>query len=581
MAPTYADSPYSRFRAWWDQQQATPGGVLGGLIPKPPPVTAPEPAAPAPAAPVEATPAAPVVPGEPPKPPTTLEEFRAQRDEARAALAEAEKVAKDENQPPDIRVRAQTTAGTLRTGITAITTQIAAEENRIRDEAAAAEKEAKAQKEKERLEAKADAKVADTTPKNGDERWTPIETKDAEGRTVRGVGKEVYTNGVWKYQPGTAKADTGFGSGPQGPGEMPSVVTDGRGTYWTLNPRTGEAKAISGPQAAAKTITDPDGNVYLQNPDGTPGEKLFDAAPKTITDNGRVIGLDPRTYQKIFEVDTKTPEGRALADRLEVATVEAAEQATQPKFASAQAQYAQEAQRRQKLARTELDRLLKLQEEGQISPEQAETQFNRWMGINVEGPLAGYERAAQQERQEQEQADLVRTNAERTRVDEYNTRRGQLAYEAGEAGRKQAIEIGERTRAPEYIADLGRVANSMATGQPFSGFSPGTFDVANYRKVVPNVSELADAAVDRLLSRIGGPATERDVNVPRQPLPSGDGLRSLMDSSRYSGPLLNAPTNEQPLPGQEALDQGNGTARSVYSNGRYIDWPVRPTVAAP
>ena len=245
----------------------------------------------------------------------------------------------------------------------------------------------------------------------------------------------------------------------------------------------------------------------------------------------------------------------------------------------------QEAQRRQKLARTELDRLLKLQEEGQISPEQAQTQFDRWMGINVEGPLAGYERAAQQERQEQEQADLTRTRAEEQRVEAYNQQRGQLAYAAGEAGRTQAIELGKRTRAPEYIADVGRVANSMATGQPFTGFSPGTFDVANYRKVVPNVQELADAAVERLLSRIGGPATARDVNVPRQPLPSGQDLMGLMDSVRYSGPMTGAPANEQPLEGQGAIDlesQGKpGMARSIYSNGRYVDWPIRPTVAAP
>ena len=100
------------------------------------------------------------------------------------------------------------------------------------------------------------------------------------------MGKEVYTNGVWKYQPGSAKADTGFGSGPQGPGEMPSVVTDGRGTYWTLNARTGKATAISGPQAAAKTINDPEGNVYLQNPDGTPGRSCLTPPPRPSPTTG-------------------------------------------------------------------------------------------------------------------------------------------------------------------------------------------------------------------------------------------------------------------------------------------------------
>ena len=587
MDPNAADRIGRNYQDWLDFfRKGTggfdPGAFIQGLIPKPAPVTAPEPqvAAPSP----EAPPPAAAAPTEPAKTPTTLEEFRTQLADAKTALAAAEAVAKDDSQPPDVRTRAQANAVTIRGGITTITTQIAAEENRIRDEAAAAKKAEEDKAEKKRLEDKAEAKTADATPKNGDDRWVPIETTDDQGRKVRGVGREVYTNGVWKYQPGSAKADTGFGSGPQGPGSPRSIITDGQGTYWTVDPQTGQSTAISGPKAAAKTITDPDGNVYLQNPDGTPGKRLFDAAAKTVTDNGRIIGYDPAAGGKVlFTLDTKTPEGRALADRLERATVENAERAADPKFANASAQYTQEAQRRQALARQELERLTKLQQEGQISPEQAEKQFDAFMKVNVEAPLAGYKRAAEEERRLQEQANLDRQTAERTRVETANRERDRLAFEAGEAGRQEAITLGQATRAPEYIADLGGLANSLASGRTDFKFSPGSFDVANFRKAVPNVNELADAAVNRLLARVPRATENPNVSVPLTP-PVGDDLRATMNSVRYSGPLSAAPQGEQPLPGMGAIDlkdQGRpGYARSVYSNDRYLDWEI-PQAGAP
>jgi hypothetical protein len=568
---------------WWEGVAGIPQAAkdaLGRLVPNPPPVTAPE-AAPPPAEIPQVVAPEPAAPPEAGRTPTTLEEFRTQLADAKTALAAAEAVAKDENQPPDVRTRAAATAVTLRGGITTITTQIAAEENRVRDEAAAEKKRVEDAAEKKRLEDKADAKVADSAPKNGDDRWVPIETTDYQGRKVRGVGREVYTNGVWKYQPGSAKADTGFGSGPQGPGTPRSIITDGQGTYWTVDPQTGQSTAISGPKAAAKTITDPDGNVYLQNPDGTPGKRLFDAAAKTVTDNGRIIGYDPAGGKVLFTLDTKTPEGRALADRLERATVENAERAADPKFANASAQYSQEAQRRQALARQELERLTKLQQEGQISPEQAEAQFDAWMKVNVEAPLAGYKRAAEEERRVQEQANLDRQTAERTRVENANRSRDELAYRAGEAGREEAITLGQATRAPEYIADLGGLANSLASGRTDFKFSPGSFDVANFRKAVPNVQELADAAVNRLLARVPRATENPNVSVPLSP-PVGDDLRASMNNVRYSGPLSAAPQAEQPLQGLGAVDQGNGMARSVYSNSRWYEWaiPQGPAAAA-
>ena len=275
--------------------------------------------------------------------------------------------------------------------------------------------------------------------------------------------------------------------------------------------------------------------MWLQNPDGSKKTKLFDSAPHLVTTaDGRTIGIDRRTGQQAFEVDPRTPEQREIALRLQRAAAEQAEAANRPRFAGAQAQLESEAARRQALAEEELARLEDLQKAGQVTPDQAKAQFGRWFGINVEAPLAGYKRAAEAERREQEQANLTRTRAEEQRVDALNRQRETLAFEAGEEGRRTGIELGKRTRAPEYIADLGGLAQSLGQGRTDFQFSPASFDVANYRKAVPNLNELADAAVNRLLSRVQ-PATPRDVNVPLPGLPTGAELRGLMDRVPYRG----------------------------------------------
>lgn len=448
----------------------------------------------------------------------------------------------------------------------------AAEANRVRDDERAAQTRADAQKEKE----KAEAEKANSTPKNGDTRTSRV-THNGVTATIT----EKYQNGSWSYVPNSATPETGLlGTAEQKPG---TVLTDGQGAYWMVDTTTGTAKALNGPAAAVKTVNDPDGSVWLQNPDGSKKTKLFDSAPGTYTtSDGRLIGYDKRSGQQIFALDTQTPEGRALAERLQKATVEAAELANQPKFGTATAQYQAEASRRQDLARKELARLTDLQKSGQISPDQAEAQFDRWMQLNVEGPLAGYKAAAEEERRKLEQENLTRTTAEQGRVDTLNRQREQLAHAAGEAGRQEAITLGQGTRATEYISDLGGLANRMAAG-PMGGpnaapgfqFSAGAFDPANFRKVVPNVNELADAAVNRLLSRVS-PATARDVNVPLPALPTGPDLTGIMNQVKYQGPLSAMPQAEAALPGQEAVDLGTGRARTVFGNGRYYDWDIPP-----
>jgi len=428
--------------------------------------------------------------------------------------------------------------------------RISAEKNRIRDD----EKTKKAQ------------------PENGQTRTVPWEEKLPNGQTIRGIKTEVYKNGIWDYVAGSSRREEG--ARPEGVAQITNqVLTDGRGAYWTYDTATGKATPINGPAAGVKTINDPDGSVWTQNADGSKGTKLFDSLPQTYTDNGIVIGVDKRTGREVFRVDTKTPEGRELANRLERATVEAAEQANLPKFGAAVAQYQAEVQRRQGLARTELARLQDLQKSGQISPEEAEAQFDRWMKTNVEGPLAGYRAAAEEERRKQEQDNLTRQTAENARVEAANALRGRAGYEAGETAKAQALEVGLQTRSPEYIGQLGNFAQSLGQGKTNFQFDPSALDPAKFKAVQPDYDAIANQAMQRLFG-LYPEAKAQNVNVPLPNLPTGQDLLGLMDGVKYSGPLSGTPTGETPLPGQEAIDLKNGKARTVYSNGRYVDWDI-------
>jgi hypothetical protein len=126
---------------------------------------------------------------------------------------------------------------------------------------------------------------------------------------------------------------------------------------------------------------------------------------------------------------------------------------------------------------------------------------------------------------------------------------------------------------------LGGLAQSLGQGRTDFQFSPEAFDPANFKKALPNMDELADKAVQRLFSFVPE-ARARNVNVPLPEMPSGDGLRGMMDQTRYTPPASVAGGN-QPVPGQDAIDlkdQGRpGWARTIYSNGNFSDWQIPET----
>lgn len=575
------NDPTGNLRRWWET--LSPGiaawiskgaSLLPGSAPAPATVAPMSPATVAPEAvpqAVEPTPAAPAAPAQPAGPPgaepdpklNRVREYEAQRDATRKAIAAAEQAIRDDPNST-AAYNAQRDLPAMRALEKSITDSITAEENRLRDEA---------QKEKDKEEGR------EGKPKNGDTRTIPWEEKLPNGQTLRGVKTETYNNGTWSYVEGSSRAEAG--AKPEGTAQITNqVLTDGRGAYWTYDQRTGEVKPINGPAAGVKTVNAPDGGVYLQKPDGSLGERLFEGLPQTYTDNGVVVGIDRRTGQQVFRVDTKTPEGRALADRIERATAEAAERANEPKFASAVAQYQQEVTRRQGLARTELARLQELQKSGQISPDQAEAQFNRWMQTNVEGPLAGFRAAAEEEHRKQEQENLTRQATENTRVEAANALRGRAGYEAGETAKAQALEVGLRTRSPEYIGQLGQFAQSIGQGKTNFVFDPASLDPAKFKAVQPDYDAIANQAMQRLFG-LYPEAKAQNVNVGVPNLPTGQDLLGIMDGIKYSGPMSGTPTGETPLPGQEAVDLRNGKARTVYSNGRYLDWDIPQNGQAP
>jgi hypothetical protein len=586
--PTFnPDYGRDNLRAWWESLAPTISGwasKLPGASPPAAPAPAPStgstvvpmgplagtagaaPQAVEPAEPPAAAAPAPTTPGAPedPKRKRVLE-YEAQRTKAQAAIAAAEQAIR-EDPNSTAAFNAQRDLPAMRALEKSITDSITAEENRLRDEETAKAKEEKDKKDK---------------PTNGQTREVPFDYKLPNGQTVTGIKTEEYQNGVWGYVAGSSRKEPG--ATPQGAAQITNqVLNDGRGAYWTYDQATGKATPINGPAAAVKTVNDPDGSVWTQNPDGSKGTKLFEGLPQTYEADGFIVGVDRRNGSQVFKVDTKTAEGRALADRLQRANVETAERAGEPKFASAIAQYQQEVQRRQTLARTELQRLQDLQKSGQLSPDQAEAQFDRWMTTNVEGPLSGFRTAAEQERQRQEQENLTRQTAENTRVETANRERGRLGYEAGEAAKAQALEVGLQTRSPAYLAQMGNFAQSLGQGKTDFQFDPKALDVAGFQAVQPNYTAVADQAMQRLFGQMPA-ATAQNVNSPLPALPTGPDLRSLMDGVKYGGPsasgALSAPIEGDPgLPGQQAVDlkdQGKpGYARTVYANGKYFDWAI-------
>lgn len=620
MDPSAAERIGQNYQDWIDFFRKGAGGLdLGGmlrrLVPSPPPVTAPEAQAAAPQAAPEEPQAAAPPPAEPGEEPTTLERFKAQLTSTQTALAAAEALAANQDEPPDVRQRAAAAATTLRGQVTTILTQIAAEENRQRDEATGAKPpptptitqvaipgqpgmtqpsvwDPKANDGKGALVPALgpDGKPLppsgtpqEAKPKNGDKR-----TRSVEHKGVYGTVTDTYNNGTWSEDANSFKLAEGF-LGTKAPTNK-SIWTDQQGNAFAFDPETGKIQPLNGAAGKGYTVaTLADGNSWLVNAQGQPEKIVVEASPLTQIADNKLLVIDRNTGRIISQADLLDPNQRDRANKLADLAVrqaelgiQTAEQALQPKFASAEAQLVQEAQRRQQMARTELNRLLGLQKEGQISPDQAEAQFGRWMEANVEGPLSPYRAAAENERREREQANLTRQTAEDVRVEGAERSRQELAFRAGEEARTAGRALAARTRAPEYIQGLGGFARSLGEGRTDFKFDPAAFDPANFKKALPNVDAMADQAVSRLLARVAAP-TRRDVNVPLgEGLPTGPDLTALMNGVRYSGALTGAPQGEQPLPDQQAIDLRDlgrpGWARSVYPGGRTLDWEI-PQIA--
>jgi len=304
--------------------------------------------------------------------------------------------------------------------------------------------------------------------------------------------------------------------------------------------------------------------------------------PSVQTVGGRAVGLDPLTGRQTFATDLMSPEERARAEATADLQLEAAQRGTLPQ--NAYAAYTQERSRLQTAGRAEIDRLQELQRQGVLSAQQAESQFQQWLGPR-QAQLEGLQAAASEaQRAEQQRVDELNV-AEERRVAAANQAREQTAFGVGESARQQLAALLPNVRTPQFLAQYGGLVERMAQrAQAPSAeaaaalprgttFSADTFNPANFRGVLPDLESFAKAATDRALAAIS-PTVAQRIGFNAPPLPTGDALTGLINKVGYAGPLLRAPQGGVPLPDQNAIDLGTGQARTVYPGGSWLDWPI-------
>jgi hypothetical protein len=539
-------------------------GPTGIPIGAPPPAAIPQPI-PAPEqgpAPAEAAPAAPDAapppgPAEPPKAPTTLEEYKAQREAIRKSIAQAEAaVGADPNS--DAGVRAAAALPGLRSLLKGYTDSIAAEENRLRDEAAAAAAKASGQEGK---------------PKNGDTRTSRV-THNGVTATIT----ERYDNGQWSYVPNSATPETGL-LGQQDPRSQVDLQTA------QTNLQVAQQKLAEATSPEARELAQLDVEKARAAVEQARQAVATGRAPTVIQPGtSRVITTrDPLTGELRTQPNPAYTPEMAEAEQLQL---EGLRRGTLPQ--DAYAAYTQERTRLQAAGRAEIDRLQELQQKGAISDQQAQAQWQQWIGprqAQLEGLHAAADEAQRKERLEQE----AQQRAENARVEALNRQREQLGFEAGQGARQQWMSLAPQVRTPQFLQQLGQsVANMSArAGAPSAEaalalpagqrMTADTFNPERWKGAIPDLNQVAREATQRALSSIS-PAVAASINRPLPQLPTGPALDGMLASIPYQGPLsaLPSPTSGLlPTSGREAVDLGTGQARTYYGTGNsYYDWPI-------
>jgi hypothetical protein len=379
----------------------------------------------------------------------------------------------------------------------------------------------------------------------------------------------------------------------------PMTRTDaqGRGYYSTDGGVTWQAS--SGLPGTPQTISS-GGVVYPLDENGLPlvdrGVRLPQGAqPQTV--DGYLVEVDPVT-KRVSRTDLYTPEQRARLERaqgLEEETAGVNLETARGRLEQARAlqdpvaEYQRQVQVSQQKATTYRDQLNQKVLEGQLSVEDASSQFDTWWDSNVEASLTPFRTMAEASYRREANEYQRAQAAEQARVDAINRQREQTAYAAGEKARQDLMTLAPQGRSPEFLNQLAQ--NVSRIGEPLPGgvtqhhggmrFSPESLSLDAVKASQPSITQVGQTAVARALAQIS-PAAAQSVGAPPPQVP---GLPQFQDFA--SRAPFSIPNPALPVPGQEALDLGNpanagrlglpvqpGYAGTRYQGGRVEPWLI-------
>ena len=236
------------------------------------------------------------------------------------------------------------------------------------------------------------------------------------------------------------------------------------------------------------------------------------------------------------------------------------------------AEYQRQVQLTQQQATQYRDQLNDKVLRGEVTVEDASTQFDRWWDGNVEAKLTPYQTMAEGAYRKEQNEYLQAQAQEQARVEALNRQRETLGYQAGEKARDDLNALAPQARCPEFLAQLAQ--NVSRIGQPLPGgpsqhsggmqFSPESLSLENVRKGMPNLTEVGNQAVARALSQ----------HLPRRRPAGGGGPAQAPRAPRLPGVRRAGPVPDS-RPHAGAAGDGGGGPRSRCSRDGEDDVPGR------
>jgi hypothetical protein len=303
---------------------------------------------------------------------------------------------------------------------------------------------------------------------------------------------------------------------------------------------------------------------------------MLNQQEETQVVEGYLVRYNPTTKQ-VERTDLYTPEQRARMDETAGITLDVARAnlAKSAQLADPVAEYQRQVGLLQTTATKQRDALNDKVLRGELSVEDASTQFDSWWETNVEAKLQPYQTMAEGAYRKEQNEYQQKVAAEQARVDAINRQREQLGYQAGETARAGLNALAPQARSPEFLAQFAE--NVSKIGQPLPGgpsqhsggmqFSPESLSLANVRRAMPNLTEVGQNAAARALASIS-PAAAQSVGAPPPAPPSLPDFQSYMAKAPFS-----IPDPTLPVPGRAAVDLGNPAGAAM------LGLPVQPGYA--